>query len=228
MQTGNNSPLGLYFHLGSDPVCIGLSLGLDSLFSEYLSSSRSLTDYFVDHVSDTLSKWGYSFKSLDFITLTHGPGRYTSVRIGIVTANTLSQALAIPIYSLSSLAAYVWPHADHDGVYLSVLETRKPWHVAALYRVSNGLVEALTPEFLWDVTTLAPILSLFKAPLKVVGQYDPLLLSFSPYLQPALTPVTLEGMIRFSNFARLSEAPLRFAKPHYAHPPVIGPQKGAR
>ncbi|MEM9215167.1 MAG: tRNA (adenosine(37)-N6)-threonylcarbamoyltransferase complex dimerization subunit type 1 TsaB [Cyanobacteria bacterium P01_F01_bin.150] len=49
-------------------------------------------------------------QNLDFIAVAHGPGGFTSTRLGVVTARTLAQQLNIPLFGISSLAAYVWHH----------------------------------------------------------------------------------------------------------------------
>ena len=47
-------------------------------------------------------------RQLEFIAVAIGPGGFTSTRLGVVTARTLAQQLQLPLFGISSLAAYVW------------------------------------------------------------------------------------------------------------------------
>ena len=50
---------------------------------------------------------------LDCIAVACGPGGFTSTRLGVVTARTLAQQLNIPLFGISSLAAYAWFTVQH-------------------------------------------------------------------------------------------------------------------
>lgn len=49
-----------------------------------------------------------TWKDLDFLAVSKGPGGFTGTRIGVVTARTLAQQLDIPVFAVSSLAAIAW------------------------------------------------------------------------------------------------------------------------
>ncbi|KST69929.1 tRNA (adenosine(37)-N6)-threonylcarbamoyltransferase complex dimerization subunit type 1 TsaB [Mastigocoleus testarum] len=58
------------------------------------------------------------WQDLAFIAVAKGPGGYTGTRIGMVTARTLGQQLDIPVFGISTLAAFAWH-------YLTNLELNK-------------------------------------------------------------------------------------------------------
>ena len=58
---------------------------------------------FIDH--ETLAQ-------LNCIAVASGPGGFTSTRLGVVTARTLAQQLDIPLFGISSLAAFAWHTKD--------------------------------------------------------------------------------------------------------------------
>ena len=58
---------------------------------------------FIDH--ETLGQ-------LTCIAVASGPGGFTSTRLGVVTARTLAQQLGIPLFGISSLAAFAWHAKD--------------------------------------------------------------------------------------------------------------------
>ena len=47
-----------------------------------------------------LRRHNFSFKDLKGVFVAHGPGRFTSLRIGIATANTLAFSLKIPVLGI--------------------------------------------------------------------------------------------------------------------------------
>lgn len=49
-----------------------------------------------------------TWQDLAFLAIAQGPGSFTSTRIGMVTARTLAQQFKIPLFTLSSLEAWVW------------------------------------------------------------------------------------------------------------------------
>jgi tRNA threonylcarbamoyl adenosine modification protein YeaZ len=63
-----------------------------------------------------------TWKDLSYIAVAKGPGSFTSTRIGMVTARTLAQQLKIPVFAISSLAAYGWSqrHRYQESVYLPI------------------------------------------------------------------------------------------------------------
>ena len=67
---------------------------------------RALSTYLHQYLQDFLVPQTWS--DLAFIAVAKGPGSFTSSRIGVVTARTLSQQLMIPLFAISTLAAFAW------------------------------------------------------------------------------------------------------------------------
>jgi tRNA threonylcarbamoyladenosine biosynthesis protein TsaB len=78
-----------------------------------------------------------TWQDLEWIAVAKGPGSFTSTRIGIVTARTLAQQFALPVYTVSSLAAYAWSEREHypEDTYLALQmpATRGQWYTG-IYR----------------------------------------------------------------------------------------------
>ena len=56
-----------------------------------------------------------TWADLAFIAVAKGPGGFTGTRIGMVTARTLAQQLDIPIFAISTLAAFAWAEPPQPG-----------------------------------------------------------------------------------------------------------------
>ncbi len=56
-------------------------------------------------IQDVLNETGYSFKDLNAIAISEGPGSYTGLRIGVSTAKGLCFALDIPLIAVDTLQA---------------------------------------------------------------------------------------------------------------------------
>ena len=79
---------------------------------------RDMSTQLHEHLFSFMSAEDLS--KLQFIAVASGPGGFTSTRLGVVTARTLAQQLNIPLFGISSLAAYVWhrsklPQSPQDG-----------------------------------------------------------------------------------------------------------------
>jgi tRNA threonylcarbamoyladenosine biosynthesis protein TsaB len=81
------------------------------------------------------------------VAVSHGPGSFTGVRLGIATAKTLAFALGVPLYTFSSLEmlARRWP--VEGAVIAPVFDARRKEIYSALYRSGErGEFEILREE----------------------------------------------------------------------------------
>lgn len=84
-------------------------------------------EYLFVIIDQLLVQTGLEITSLDRIAVTHGPGSYTGVRIGLAAARGFALARSIPIYGVTSLyaIAYGMQKAKCPAPYLSIMETRR-------------------------------------------------------------------------------------------------------
>lgn len=66
-------------------------------------------------ISEALSEAGHKAVALDAIVVGVGPGPYTSLRVGIVTAAALGNALGIPVHGVCSLDGFSLDGFSLDG-----------------------------------------------------------------------------------------------------------------
>ncbi len=141
------------------------------------------------HLHDILSKFIYpqTWEDLAFMAVAIGPGSFTSTRIGVVTARTIAQQLDIPLFTVSSLAAYSSFVSSHlsfekEGGLSKQVAVQLPAHrgeiFVAIYKVAGndaGVVELLPDAVMkpekWEETLAnwPDIYELIEAPKNLGG-----------------------------------------------------------
>lgn len=119
----------------------------------------------------------------DQIIVAAGPGSYTGLRIGVVTAKTLAYAYGVPLYAVSSLEVVAASYAKEGELVASVQDARRGNVYATLYQdgkviAPDALVErASLPENARVLENLAPkgaaFLKLAKEPVENVLTFEP-------------------------------------------------------
>ncbi len=118
---------------------------------------------------------------LDLIAVSHGPGAFTGLRVGITAAKTLAYALKLPIVACSSLevlaagvaAAQNWPadqeicviiDAQRDEFFFGRFRFPAPWSAELVSPVTIKTPQALESES-WNRTILTgPALHRWTSP----------------------------------------------------------------
>jgi len=121
----------------------------------------------VPHIRCLLREVDLSFRDIQGIAVTVGPGSFTGLRIGIATAKTLAFVSGKPLVGRSTLDVLVGgvPHAA--GLLCPVLDARRGEVYWALYRQDgSGGTERLTEP---RVSTPATLLEAVPAPALFLG-----------------------------------------------------------
>lgn len=82
------------------------------------------------------------------VAVTHGPGSFTGLRVGLATAKGLAFGLSVKAIGVSSLRALALGAGEFDGVIAAVLDARKQQVYGALYD-GKSFVE-VSPEGAFD------------------------------------------------------------------------------
>jgi tRNA threonylcarbamoyladenosine biosynthesis protein TsaB len=122
---------------GADPV---LGVAIDA---------RAHTEKLAPLVRDTLAAAGVSATELTGIAVGTGPGPFTGLRVGLVTAVTMGHALGIPVHGVCSLDALAEQAlAEHEGIAELLVATdarRKEVYWARYSRGADGAVGPTEP-----------------------------------------------------------------------------------
>lgn len=84
-----------------------------TLASRVTVDARAHGELLTPLAKEALAEAGVAYADLDAIVCGSGPGPFTGLRVGMVTAGALGQALGRPVYPVSTLDAIA---ADVDGV----------------------------------------------------------------------------------------------------------------
>ena len=132
----------------SDAIHLGLALGDDSsLFKRYevqvIANGRRHSESLVPLMLDLCERNGLSFRDLDLLVCTNGPGSFTGLRIGMSALKGISLASGIPLCSVSTMDALFGCVSHHPGAVITAIDARKKRYYTALFnegkRVSADL-----------------------------------------------------------------------------------------
>jgi len=149
---------GLALHTASRQ----LGLAISNFAGDYRYATWNLDRDLATHLHQYLVEFiqPQTWADLAFIAVAKGPGGFTGTRIGMVTARTLAQQLDIPIFAISTLAAFAWaqppqPPLSKGGLLNIALQmpAQRGQLFGAVYSVNqdSGLTElfpdtVMTPE----------------------------------------------------------------------------------
>jgi len=112
--------------------------------SEFINAGLTHSETLLPMIKRVMQ--GYSFKDLDAIAVTAGPGSFTGVRIGVATVKGLAFYDNIPCISVSTLEAIAYNFTDTNAVICSVMDARRMQFYNALFKAENGKITRLCDD----------------------------------------------------------------------------------
>ena len=85
---------------------------------------------------------GAPISDISLILTTIGPGSFTGVRIGVITAKMLAMELNIPIIGVSALTALAMPYLNLNNIIMPVINARRKELYFKLYSSKGTEIEA--------------------------------------------------------------------------------------
>jgi tRNA threonylcarbamoyladenosine biosynthesis protein TsaB len=160
----------LALETGGDLASLALLDGPDIVaeraFWHRMSLSRELMPAIAALLAEARAAWG----DVEATAVGLGPGSYTGLRIGVVTAKALSWASGRPVLGISSLAALVAPHlAPPEALLCAVLEARAGEFYTALYQRRDGELQLRAEATVLRAEELAQRLSAYPGPVLAAG-----------------------------------------------------------
>jgi tRNA threonylcarbamoyladenosine biosynthesis protein TsaB len=127
-------------------VSVALHDGTDVVTSASVEDPRGHTERLAPLVEDVLAAAGAGVGDLTDIGVGTGPGPFTGLRVGLVTAVTMGYALGIPVHGVCSLDVVAHgARGDLEGEILVATDARRREVYWARYALGPDGATALTP-----------------------------------------------------------------------------------
>ena len=109
---------------------------------------RGQAEFLVPFAQEAIEQCGVSYKDLDAIICTNGPGAFTGLRIALSAARAFSLSLNIPVFGITTLQALAMTYVQtHNKACTVLVETkRKDFYVQSFDEAGQAVSEALALE----------------------------------------------------------------------------------
>jgi tRNA threonylcarbamoyladenosine biosynthesis protein TsaB len=150
-------------------VCSCAVVSSDQTLAEYnLQVKKTHSERLLPLIDTMLRDAGLTVADLGAVAVTGGPGSFTGVRIGMVTAKALGQALEVPLAAVSTLEALAAQHPHFPGIIAPILDARRDQVYNALF-TSGQRPFRLTDDRAFSLGRLLGELDQRREPILFVG-----------------------------------------------------------
>ncbi len=111
--------------------------------------------WLIPAIDNLLKDASLSCQDIDGITVSSGPGSFTSLRVGVSTAKGLAQGLKIPIVGISTLDSLAWSLSHTEKIICPILDARRKEVYTALYKIDKS-TSMLQIKRLTDYLVISP------------------------------------------------------------------------
>lgn len=127
-------------------VQVGVAIGGHEgvLASFHASRRRRHVEALVPAIEFTCHQAGVALAELGAIAVDIGPGLFSGLRVGVMTAKTLAQSLRLPMIGVVSLDLLAFPVRHSTRLIVPVIDARRGEVFSALYRQVPGGVQCLS------------------------------------------------------------------------------------
>lgn len=111
------------------------------LAENFINNGLTHSQTLMPMVEKTIQESGISIKDIDLFAITHGPGSFTGVRIGIASVKGMADALGKKCVAVSTLEAIAEPLKSEDVIACAVMDARCNQVYTAIFNNGNRLCE---------------------------------------------------------------------------------------
>ena len=112
---------------------------------------------------------GLSMEDVDVLAVSHGPGSFTGLRIGISLVKGLAFERGLPCVGVSTLEALAWNMPPQDAALYCVMDARAGQVYNAVFDLAGETPQRLTPDRAITLAELQSELNAMKRPILLAG-----------------------------------------------------------
>jgi len=148
-----------------------VAVGVDGAVAAEISitGDKAQMERLMPMIDGVLREARVGIGEIEGVAVGAGPGLFTALRIGVTTANTMSQVLRVPVLGLSSLDILATGVAYKQGLVAAAIDARRGEIFAALYEADGAACKiTIEPEAV-DPAVFAAKLAARRQPVTLAG-----------------------------------------------------------
>ncbi|MBS4032092.1 MAG: tRNA (adenosine(37)-N6)-threonylcarbamoyltransferase complex dimerization subunit type 1 TsaB [Clostridiales bacterium] len=154
-------------------VCSVAVVTPEKMLAEYnLHVKKTHSERLLPLIAEMLRAIGFAPGDLAGVAVAVGPGSFTGLRIGVVTARALGQALHLPLAGISTLAGLAAQFPHFPGLVSPILDARRNQVYNAVFR-SGERPERVTADRAISLDELLQELAVHRKPVLFAGDGVP-------------------------------------------------------
>ena len=144
----------------SHHVAVGLACDGEPVVSEVVADTRAHGETLTPLIQRLCASAGIAMTGIEAYAVGMGPGPFTGLRVGIVTARTLAAVAGRPLHGVCSLDVIAAQWQDAPDEFVVVSDARRKEFYWAFYRdgIRVGEPRVSAPELIPDLPAAGPVL----------------------------------------------------------------------
>lgn len=128
------------------PCSVAISVDNDIVASEFINEKLTHSQTLMPMIESVLKSANLKIADIDAFALSHGPGSFTGIRIGISAIKGLAQPTKKSCLGISTLRAIAENYNDTNAVICAVMDARCNQVYNAIFKCENGAFTRLCDD----------------------------------------------------------------------------------
>jgi tRNA threonylcarbamoyladenosine biosynthesis protein TsaB len=216
-------------------ICLGIQTAAQPYSIALVDKNRVLTELiitanyeFTESLMETIDslckKSDIIIQDISCVGVITGPGGYTGLRSGIVTAKTIASVLKKPIYGIPTMEALAETMPPIQTVLLCAIKATKKDYNIQMFQRTIEKKEAISECKVVSIERLNELLSQFKKTVYMTGIFDQDLVSSiqnpNVYFHPSSIFAHTCARLAEEKYESKEDSHYPFLRAHYSHSPV--------